>query len=58
MPDALGGQKRMLHPLELEFEMVVNHHVGAGLSAGAEGALTVEPSLQNNDPCVRILVYH
>lgn len=27
---ALGGQKRTLDPLELELEMVVIHHVGAG----------------------------
>lgn len=28
-PDALGGQKRALHPLALELQRVVSHHVGA-----------------------------
>lgn len=29
MPDALGDQKRVLDPMELELLMVVNHPVGA-----------------------------
>jgi hypothetical protein len=29
VPGVIGGQKRTLHPLELELEMVVSHHVGA-----------------------------
>jgi hypothetical protein len=30
VPDACGGQKRMPNPLELELQVVVSHHVGAG----------------------------
>lgn len=30
MPGAYRGQKRVLELLELELEMVVSHHVGAG----------------------------
>lgn len=29
MPDALGGQKRILESQELELKMVVNHHMGS-----------------------------
>lgn len=31
MPDALGGQKRGLNPLELNSWMVVSHHVGKSM---------------------------
>lgn len=30
MPGANGGQKEVLDPLELDIQMVVNQHVGAG----------------------------
>ena len=30
VPGAGGGQKRASYLLELELQMVVNHHVGAG----------------------------
>lgn len=30
MPSALGGQKTVLEPLELELGMVVNYHIGVG----------------------------
>lgn len=29
MPGALGGQKTVSEPLELELQVVVSHHVGA-----------------------------
>jgi hypothetical protein len=31
MYDAHGSEKRMSHPLELELQMVVSHHVGVGI---------------------------
>lgn len=47
---AHGGQKRVLHFLELEFQMVVSCLVGMGAgprsSARGASALTTEPSLQ------------
>ena len=30
VPDTLRGQKRELDPLELELNMILSHHVGAG----------------------------
>jgi hypothetical protein len=47
MPDSHGGQKRTVGPLELEFQIGVNHPWVVGIEPRSSGrALTTEPSLQ------------
>jgi hypothetical protein len=37
MPDTHNRQKKMVNPLELELQMVVSHHEGAGNETGFAG---------------------
>ena len=52
MPGANGGQKRVPDPVELELQIFVSHHVGAG-NGTPQLLLTAEPSLPSVK-CLRI----
>lgn len=54
-PDALGGEKRVLAPLELELQTVVSCHVGAGNKTwewGSSGRIASALNHQAIFPCL------